>query len=320
LNKYAGIGEMTIRLEYENRVYGFLSTAIPKQFLTDEEEKSLLEEIAGDIAFALHNMEVEEEQAHAEQALKEYSEQLEEIVEERTKELRKEHEANIRNERLAVLGQLAGGVAHELRNPLGVIANAVYYLRTTLEEAGPKTREYFNIISSEIHNSERIIYDLLEFAKTRAPEIAEVELYPLISGILKKYPPPENIQLNNEISTKLPAALVDPQHLELALGNLIINGYQAMPEGGRLTVGASVEGNRVRISVTDTGCGIPEESMNKIFEPLFTSKLRGIGLGLPLSKNLVETNGGSIEVESDVDKGSAFSIVLPIWMEDVNLE
>lgn len=266
-----------------------------------------------------HLMVVIAERKSAEDKLQEYSEHLEEMVEERTRDLQEATEQLVRREKLAMLGQLAGGLSHELRNPLAVIANAVYFLQTTLKEADQTTRDYLDIIASEARNSERIISDLLDFARSRTPELTGVELYPLVSDILKKYPPPENIQLSNEISNELPVALVDHQHLELALGNLITNAYQAMAEGGRLTVSASVDGNRVRLMVSDTGCGIPEEDRAKIFEPLFTTRPQGIGMGLAVTKNLVEANSGSIEVESEQGKGSTFSIVLPI-QEDVNHE
>lgn len=267
-----------------------------------------------------HLMVVIAERKLVEDQLQQYSEHLEEMVEERTRDLQDAHEQLLRREKLAMLGQLAGGLSHELRNPLAVIANAVYFLQTTLKEVDQTTRDYLDMIASEARNSEQIISDLLDFAKSRSPNKSEVQLHSLVSGILKKFPLPENIQLDNKISGELPPAFADPQHLELALGNLITNTYQAMPEGGRLTVAVSVQGNQVCLAVSDTGCGIPEESMDKLFEPLFTTKPRGIGMGLAVTKSLVEANGGSIEVESDVGKGSTFSIVLPIWKEEVNRE
>jgi len=111
----------------------------------------------------------------------------------------------------------------------------------------------------------------------------------------------------------LPPAFVDPWQIEQVLVNLVTNAYQAMAEGGRLTIVADlIEGDSIRIRVSDTGCGIPEENMGKVFEPLFTTRTRGIGLGLALSRNLVEANGGRIEVESEVGKGSTFTVWLPV--------
>jgi signal transduction histidine kinase len=105
---------------------------------------------------------------------------------------------------------------------------------------------------------------------------------------------------------------VDPGQIGLVLGNLVINAYQAMPEGGSLIISARAEEDEVALSVADIGCGISQEYMAKLFEPLFTTKARGIGLGLAISKNLVEVNGGSIEVESEVGRGSIFTIRLPL--------
>ena len=267
-----------------------------------------------------HLMVVIAERKRAEDQLQEYSEHLEEMVEERTRDLQEAHEQLLRREKLAMLGQLAGGLSHELRNPLAVIANAVYFLQTTLKDVDQTTRDYLDMIASEARNSEQIISGLLDFAKSRSPNRSEVQLHTLVCGILNKFPPPENIQLNNEVYRELPPAFADVHHLELALGNLITNTYQAMPEGGKLTVSASVQDNQVHLAVSDTGCGIPMESMNKLFEPLFTTRPRGIGMGLAVTKNLVETNDGSIEVESNLGKGSTFTIVLPIWKEDMNRE
>ncbi|MEE9617440.1 MAG: ATP-binding protein, partial [Anaerolineae bacterium] len=218
----------------------------------------------------------------------------------------------VRQEKLAVLGQLAGGVGHELRNPLGVISNAVYFLQMTLSDADETTREYLNIIGSEVRNSEKIISDLLDFARTRTPERKEIAVSDLVAQVLQKRPPPENVQVTTEIPPDLPSVFVDPRQMGQVLGNLVTNGYQAMPEGGRLTIHVSegeVTGRPgddlsatpspcLRVSISDTGCGIPQENLEMLFEPLFTTKAKGIGLGLAVSKNLVEANGGSIEVES----------------------
>lgn len=251
-----------------------------------------------------------------EEALREYSERLEEMVEERTRELREAQEQLIRREKLAILGQLAGGVGHELRNPLGVISNAVYFLQMTLSGADETTREYLGIISSEVRNAEKIVSDLLGFSRIRAAEKEEIAVSDLIARTLERQPPPENVAVATVIDADVPPVFVDSQQIVQVLINLVTNAYQAMPEGGRLTIGAQVRGDRVALAVTDTGCGIPQENMGRLFEPLFTTRARGIGLGLVTSKNLVEANGGSIEVQSEVGKGSTFTIVLPIGRKE----
>jgi len=259
----------------------------------------------------------------AEEALKEYSEQLEEMV----KELRHTQEELVRKEKLAVLGQLAGSVGHELRNPLGVISNAVYFLQMTLSDADETTRKHLDIISSEVHDAEKIISDLLDFSRTRPAEKEKVAVSDLVTQALEKQPPPENVKVITRIASDLPPVFVDPRQIGQVLINLVANAYQAMPEGGRLIINAQAQDGQVSISITDTGCGIPEENMAKLFEPLFTTKAKGIGLGLAVCKNLVEANGGSIEARSpstefilseaeglragEVGKGSTFTVTLP---------
>jgi DNA-binding LacI/PurR family transcriptional regulator/signal transduction histidine kinase len=258
-----------------------------------------------------------QERQRAEEALKEYSERLEEMVEERTRELREAQEQLIRREKLAVLGQLAGGVGHELRDPLGVISNAVYFLQMTLSNADETTREYLDIISSEVRNAEKIVSDLLDFSRVRVAEKEVIAVSDLVAQTLKRRPPPENVAVAMVVDANVPPVFVDPQQIVQVLMNLVTNAYQAMPDGGRLTIGAQVRGDRVALAITDTGCGIPLENMGRLFEPLFTTKARGIGLGLVTSKNLVEANGGSIEVQSEVGKGSTFTVVLPIGGKEV---
>jgi signal transduction histidine kinase len=244
--------------------------------------------------------------------MEQYSEHLEEMVNERTQELQKTQEQLIRQEKLAGLGQLAGSVAHELRSPLNVLSNAIYFLKTTLAGTDEKTREYLQMISSEIHKSERIISDLLNFSRARPPERENVEISALVTQVIAEQLPPEQIELSTQLASNLPSVFVDPEQVEQVLVHLISNAYQSMPEGGKLTISTKLETNDVAISVADTGCGISPENMNKLFEPLFTTKAKGIGLGLAVSKSLIESNEGTIEVESEENKGSIFTVRLPV--------
>ena len=227
-------------------------------------------------------------------------------------ESKRMEEELVRKEKLAILGQLAGGVGHELRNPLGVMSNAVYYLKTILPDADETTKEYLEIISSEVRNSEMIVSDLLDLSRIRPVEREETGVSELVDKTLEKQPPPEKVKVNTEIPSELLPVFVDPRQIGQVLGNLVTNACQAMPDGGKLIISAQAEKEKVSLSITDTGCGISNENMKKIFEPLFTTRARGIGLGLAVSKNLVEVNGGSIEVESEEGKGSTFTVILPI--------
>ncbi len=260
----------------------------------------------------LSDAEVRREREQAVEALKLHRDHLEELVQERTKELQDIQEELFRKERLAVLGQLAGGVGHELRNPMGVISNAVYYLKTTLSTDDETTKEYLDIISTMTQNMNKIISDLLELSHVNTGDREEIAITDLVDKALEDQYPPKNLDTDARISSQLPAAFVDPEQISLVLANLLNNAYQAMPDGGNLSIYSQpVEKDLVAISISDTGCGISGGKIEKIFEPLFTTKGSGIGLGLSVSKNLAEINGGRIEVKSDEGKGSTFTLILP---------
>jgi signal transduction histidine kinase len=257
---------------------------------------------------------------------KEYQQNLEEKVEQRTLELsrakekayalvdqlREAQEQLVRKERLAVLGQLAGGLGHELRNPMGVIKNTVYFLNMILEKPGPQVKESLEILGKEVENSERIITSLLDFARSRPPQRQEVDMNEILRGVLAGINTPGNIQVVNQDAESLPLIMADPDQLAQIYGNMIRNAVQAMPEGGRLIIKSeSSDPGWVTVSIADTGVGIPEENLAKIFEPLFTTKAKGIGLGMALIKTLVRGHGGSVEVQSEVGKGSTFTVKLP---------
>jgi len=259
------------------------------------------------------------ERKKAEEELRKHRDHLEEMVEQRTRELKDAQEELLRKEKLAVLGQLAGGVGHELRNPLGVMANAVYFLKATLPQADETTRNYLDIINSEILGASKIISDLLDYSRGRPAEREEVAASELVARALDRYPPPEGVEVSTEIASDLPPVFVDPGQIGQVLNNLIGNACQAMPEGGKLTISAGLaEGvpirtpqPTIRIRVSDSGCGISKENISKVFEPLFSTRTRGIGLGLAVSRNLAEANGGSITVQSQEGKGSTFTLTLP---------
>ncbi len=277
-----------------------------------KEERYLIDAIAERLGAITQRLQAESQRDAALAALKEYSERLEEMVEERTQELRDAQEQLVRREKLAVLGQLAGGVGHELRNPLGVISNAVYYLEMVHPDADDTTKEYLHMISSEVHNADRIISDLLDYARTWLADRERIAVSELVDRALQKQPAPAGVEVTTSMAADLPQAYVDPGQIGQVLVNLLTNAYQAMPQGGQLIINAASSGRpEVSISITDTGCGISAENMKKLFEPLFTTKARGIGLGLAVSRNLVEVNGGSIEVESTEGEGSTFTVVLP---------
>jgi len=253
-----------------------------------------------------------------EQEILQLNAELEQRVEERTSELRQAQEQLVRQERLATLGQLAGSVSHELRNPLGVISNAIYYLKMSQPEASDKVKEYLEIIEKETLVSDKIISDLLDFTRIKSLDRQPVSVSELAAQTLERYPAPPPIQVAIEIPAGLPQVYADPQHVIQILVNLLTNACQAMNadrslEQTKLTVSAAAQSDMICICIQDTGSGIPPENMGKLFQPLFTTKTKGIGLGLAVSQKLAEANGGRIEVESVVGKGSTFTVYLPVY-------
>ncbi len=269
----------------------------------------------------------------AEEEIVKLNEELEKKVEERTQQLLEAQEELVRKEKLAILGQLSGSVGHELRNPLGVISNAIYYLKTVMPGAAENVREYLDLIKNEVNNSERIISDLLDFSRTKTPQAASVTPAEAINRCLEQCAIPENVALEIDVPDTLPLVKVDPLQMGQVFQNLITNAVQAMPEGGSLRIAArrvsssefqvlssdlkpetsnlTPDGDFVEISVSDTGEGISPENMKKLFQPLFTTKAKGIGLGLVVCKKLTEANGGRIRVESQAGKGTTFTLFLP---------
>ncbi len=225
--------------------------------------------------------------------------------------LKQAQDALVKREKLSTLGQISGGIAHELRNPLGVISNAVYFLQMTMAEGNKTVKEYLGIIQKEVQNAERIVRDLLDFMRVRPPEKEEVIVDTIIKEALNTYLIPENIKLNLDFKEEN-EVFIDINQIERCFSNLIHNAVQAMsPGGGELTIRTMSHDNNVAIQFIDTGPGIPKGDLEHIFEPLFTTKARGIGLGLTVTKSLVEANGGKVLAESEEKRGSVFTIILP---------
>ena len=241
-----------------------------------------------------------------------YSKLLEERVVERTHELRHAQEELFHKEKLALLGELAGGVSHEIRSPLATISNAIYFLKLVQQDADEKIQEYLDIISFEVDEIAGILSDTLDINRVKHPQKQHVDTPELLSWLIERKPPPGNITVVQDVPDDIPPLWVDPRQIRQVLLNLTRNAYQAMPDGGTITIKATFEDHMIEISITDTGCGIPPENIVKIFQPLFTTKTRGVGLGLSISKNLVEANEGKITVESEEGLGSTFKIKFPI--------
>jgi signal transduction histidine kinase len=312
--------ELALPLISRGQAIGALTIQSSQKATFSEEDIAVLQTMANQLANAIATAQLYDqaqreiaERKRAEEAIKEYSERLEEMVEERTQKLQEAQEELIRKEKLAVLGQLAGGVSHELRNPLGAIKNAAYFLNMVLEDPEPEVKETLEILDKEVATSESVISSLLDFARTKRPAWRKVDLSAVIQETLSRVAVPGNIKVVSQLDGKLPTMLADPDQLAQVFGNIILNAVQAMPEGGRLVVKSEVPSpDWVAVSIADTGVGIPEENLGKLFEPLFTTKAKGVGLGLAVTKTLVEGHGGTIGVESEMGIGTTFTVRLPM--------
>lgn len=237
---------------------------------------------------------------------------LEDRVLERTWELERAQEELLRSERMASLGRLAATVAHELRNPLAVIRTSAFYLRNRLKDQGERVSRHLELIESQVHLSGKIVSDLLDFSRDAVPDRASVDLNRLLEGVLERVGLPEGVELALELDRDLPEVSADPLQIEQSVRNLVHNALEAMPSGGRLTLRTSVDTTAAVVEVADTGVGIPEEDRERIFDPLYTTRPEGCGLGLTLTRKLVRGHGGGLEFSSTVGRGTTFRILLPL--------
>jgi signal transduction histidine kinase len=217
-----------------------------------------------------------------------------------------------RQAKLAMLGQLSGSVGHELRNPLGVMTNAVYYLEMVQPGAPDDVREYHGILRTQLALAERIVTDLLDFSRVRAPQTEVVSAARLVDDQLSRLPLSPDVRVVRDFLEPGPRVRVDPVQIGQVLFNLLLNAVQAMDGGGgTLTVRSRRAGDTVCLDVADTGPGVPAGFEEKVFEALFTTKARGIGLGLAVSRSLAETNGGRLTLASRPGAGATFTLTLP---------
>ncbi len=251
-----------------------------------------------------------------EKALYESEEKLEIKVEEKTEELKKTHRKLLVAEKLAALGKMASTIAHELRNPLGVIKLAVYSLKKKIGSTKPNTLKHLKNIDKEITESNRIIHDLLMFSKSPELRIETVGVNKVIKNLveenkycIKGY----KFKIVDKLDSGLPKIKADPYQLSEAICNIILNAAQAMEESEKklLTIESRVEDGFVEIKISDTGPGISKENISRLGEPFFSTKIKGIGLGLFITYQIIEKHKGNIRVESS-DKGTIFIIKLPI--------
>jgi two-component system sensor histidine kinase HydH len=231
------------------------------------------------------------------------------------KEIKQLREAVKRKEKLAAIGGLAAGVAHEIRNPLSSIKGMASYFRNKFQSESEDSNAA-EIMIKEVDRLNRVISELLEFARPTKVDLKPTDISAVLDHsvrLIGQDADAKNIKIDLETNNNLPDALVDSDRFTQCLLNLYLNSIQSMPSGGNLTVSSDYDGEKlVKVTVRDTGLGIPEEDINHIFDPYFTTKAKGTGLGLAVLHKIIEAHDGKINVHSTFEKGTVFTISLPV--------
>jgi signal transduction histidine kinase len=250
-------------------------------------------------------------------AERQFSASLEVQVEERTAELRAAQTRLIQSEKLAVIGQLASSLAHELNNPLQAIQSGLGLLVSQVKRGNtPQVLADLGVIQSELERIQALFHQMLDFYRPVSYECQPLDLNAIceaVQTLMRKRLQDALVTLHLDLSSPLPLTCGDSNQIKQVLLNLLLNAVEAMPaQGGNVTIGTSSSNGQVSICVADDGIGIAEELHTRLFEPLFTTKTRGLGLGLAISREIVQRHGGEIRVESNPGVGTIFSVSLPV--------
>ena len=274
--------------------------------------------IAGLSAQQLHSFrgKTYEEHVHRQalqDELKQHVDHLSELVESRTKELVEAQSRILKSERFVAIGELAGMIGHDLRNPLAGIRNATYFLRKKQGSfVGDSGLQMLTVIDKAVEYSDKIINDLLDYSREIHLDLENCSPKSLIDYILLTTKIPKNIKISDRTQSS-PTILADSNKIQRVFTNMISNALDAMTEkGGTLEINSCKNGDKLELTFADTGSGMSPEVMQKIFTPLFTTKAQGMGFGLAICKRIIEAHGGNITVESVIGKGTTFTLTLPI--------
>lgn len=216
-----------------------------------------------------------------------------------------------RSERFAALGQVTGGIAHEMRNPLNVIKTSVYFLENARHVTPEKLAEHLRRIGKQVEVADNVIAALSSFTKLPLPISQLFSAESCVRRAVEDASLPSTISVELNVAPDLPLAQGDEDQIRIVVANLIHNARDAMPNGGRLIITLNQHDGLINFQITDTGHGIPPEILSQVMEPFFTTKARGIGLGLAISRSIVERNRGSLSATSPPGAGATFELRLP---------
>jgi two-component system sensor kinase FixL len=246
----------------------------------------------------------------AEEKLARLNRELEQRIHQRTAELRRAQAELVAQERLAMLGKISGGIAHEIRNPLSAVRTSAYFLLNAKNVSPEKTLEHLQRIDRQVTLIDNVITALTDIARMPDPVPQRIRLEDLLPRISHEQPSPDRWPLRLELAHDLRHILADEHQLTIVFRNLLANARDAMPDGGEITIRAVNKDDRVLVSIQDRGAGIPQEDLPRIMEPLFSTKARGMGLGLAISRTIATKNGCELKVDSKLGQGSTFTVEL----------
>ena len=272
-------------------------------------------DLSGEIIGVISMVQDVSDRKAAENELERYRHQLEELVKQRTEQLEKAQQELVQKERLAVLGQLTATVSHEIRNPLGTVANSLYLLKDALPgDDFPHLARPLQLAERNIERCDGIINDLLDFSRQRTIEKEAVAIDEWLVELLDELIFPADVNCHWLLNSKT-VVLIDSERLRRVMVNVITNALQAMDEVSvadkSLEIITMVADGRCEINVCDTGVGMSEEVMSRIFEPMFSTKNFGVGLGVPIIKNIMEGHGGGVIYQSSLDRGTTVTLWIP---------
>jgi len=296
----------------DGRIVGLLSIDDPVDGKRPTQESlAPLELFLHQAAVAIENARLIQQLDNAKTQIEEYAEHLEEKVEERTREVKEAQIQLVRSERLAAVGQVAAMVGHDLRNPLTGISAAAYYVKAKLDQkTNERTIEMLELIEKNVQYANKIISDLMEYSIEIRLETTETDPKSVIGEALSLVQTPKHIKVVDATQHE-PKIEVDMEKIKRTFINIIKNAFEAMPTAGTLTVKSQRSGDDVEIAFTDTGTGMTQDVIEKLWTPFLTTKAKGMGLGLPVCKRIVEAHGGKISAKSSVGKGTTFTVTIP---------
>jgi len=297
----------------DGRVVGVLSIDDPVDGKRPTKESlAPLELFIHQAAVAVENAQLIQQLKDAKNQVRDYADKLEVKVRQRTKELVVAQKKLLKAERLATIGEISAMVGHDLRNPLTGITGATYYLKMKLgSEINEKSREMLEIIEKDVEYSNKIVNDLLDYSREIHLELKETTPKSIVKGALQLVRIPRNVKLVDATKTE-PKITADVEKMKRVFINLIKNAIDAMPKGGTLRIESIERSGELGMIFADTGAGMTDEVLKRLWSPLFTTKAKGMGFGLPICKRIIEAHDGSISVASTCGKGTTFTITVPI--------